>query len=948
VKKSLKKIYRKDGGDKLLPRLSLAVFNRPRTVAIVWLCLTIFGVASYTTFLKREGFPSVNIPFSVITGAYLVNDPAKVDAEVTKPIDDIVLQDKRVKHVQSHAQANFYDVVVQYSESTDANQAAKDLAKRISAARVLPPQATYKVETPKFGFTERGDDVVISLYAKQKGPSTEDLVVAAQDVVKYVKDQKLSDVASVSVVDPFIKGVDPATGLPATTQTKFDRYGVRQDNDNKFYDSVSVGIVQQRGTDVIKLNDKLQAAIERYNSLHKDSLYAATISATYANDIKDQISELQRALLEGLIAVLIIGSIVIAIRASLITVLSMLTVLAITVGVLFVAGISLNTITLFALILCLGLIVDDTIIMVEAIDAQRRKHRDPNKTVKVATRKVSRAMVAATSTAALSFAPFLFVGGILGSFIREIPITVITSLLVSLSVALFFIPFFARYLLLGPKQMGAKNVHEPAARYEAKIAQFIGRPMLWARKSRKKLFGVGIAAVLIGFLFIGAGGWLFQKVTFNIFPPSKDSNGLSVTMKFAPGTDIKQAEALADKADAIVGGGLGQNFRTASYYSRASSSDASLAIYLLPYNKRDVTAPQLQDQLDQKFKNFPGANVQVSQQENGPPAAAFTVQIRTTNREAAQRLAKDLNNSLLNKELTRPSGKKAKITSTSISDPGTYYRADGKLYTEVTANFDGTDTTTLVTLAQDAVKKEFPAAVLRSYGLPNDVLYFDIGQEQENQDSFKTLALAFPILLLAIYLLLAVQFRSLAQPLLIFMAIPFSLFGITLGLFLTNNAFSFFSMLGFFALIGLSIKNTILLTDYANQLRRTGLSAVDSAVGAVGERFRPLIATSATAIVSLIPLTLASPFWQGLTVVLIFGLLSSTFLVLTVFPYYYLGAEFLRLRISRKAALSWLVLTIGLTVALGKPALLPLIAVGVIVLEVIFGKLYRRYRSHSV
>jgi multidrug efflux pump subunit AcrB len=936
----LRKIYGKEGTDKLLPRLSLAVFGRPRTVAIIWLCLTVFGIASYTTFLKREGFPNINIPFSVISGAYLVNDPAKVDAEVTKPIDDIVIKDSRVKTVQSHAQASFYDVVIQYKEGTDAKSAGRDIDRRIKEAHAVPPAATVKVETPKFGFTERGDDIVISVYAKNGNVPVEKLVNAGQDVVGFVKDQHLSDIQSVSVIDPFVKGIDPATGLPASTQTKFDRYGVRQDGQNRFYDSVSVGLSQRRGTDVIKLNDKLEAAINRYNSRHKDAPYAAAISATFAHDIKDQISELQRALLEGLIAVLIIGSVVIALRASLITVISMATVLAITVGVLFLVGYSLNTITLFALILCLGLVVDDTIIMTEAIDAQRRRQRDARKTVQVATRKVSRAMVAATSTAALSFAPLLFVGGILGSFIRAIPVTVITSLLVSLCVALFFIPLFARYLLLGKNQMGAKNVREPAAAFEAKVAHFVGRPMLWAKNSRKKLVGVGLAAVFIGFLFIGAGVFLFSKVTFNIFPPSKDSNGLSVKMVFAPGTTINQAEAVADRADRIIGSNLGPNFKSAAYYSVASARDATLTVYLVPYNQRDVTAPDLQKKLERQFKRFDGAEVKVNQLDVGPPTSAFSVQIQTDDRIAAQHLATDINTYLLNRQLVRPSGKKAVIVSTSISDPGTFYRKDSKQYTEVTANFNDNDTTTLVTLAKDAVTKEFNAKKLASYGLSKDALKFDIGQEQENQDSFKTLAIAFPILLLVIYLLLALQFRSLAQPLLIFMAIPFSLFGITLGLYLTNNAFSFFAMLGFFALIGLSIKNTILLTDYANQLRRTGLSAVDSAVGALEERFRPLIATSFTAVVSLIPLTLSSPFWQGLTVVLIFGLLSSTFLVITVFPYYYLGAEFIRLRVSRKAVLFWLALTIAITLATRGKGLL-VAAIGVPLLQIVYGKIRR-------
>jgi multidrug efflux pump subunit AcrB len=943
--KKLTKVYKGDGQDQLLPRLSLAVFGRPRTVAIIWLCLTIFGIASYTTFLKREGFPSVNVPFGVASGAYLVNDPERVDKEVTKPIDDVILKDSRVKTVQSHAQANFYDVLIQYKDGTDAETAAKDLKKSVADAHVLPSQASVKIEAPKFGFTERGDDAVISFYAKHKGASTEDLVKNADGVVSYIKAQHFADVESISIVDPFVSGVDPATGQSAARQTKFDRYAVRQDGHNNFYDSVSIGISQRSGTDVIKLNDKIEAAVARYNTRHADSPYAAAVSATYAHDIKDQINELQRALLEGLVAVLVVGSIVIAIRASFITVLSMASVLAITIGVLFVIGYTLNTITLFALILCLGLVVDDTIIMTEAIDAQRRKHKDPHQTVKVATRKVSRAMVAATSTAALSFAPFLFVGGILGSFIRAIPITVITSLLVSLCVALFFIPFFARYLLLGKKQMGAKNVHEPAARFEAKVATFVGKPMLWAQHSRKKLFGVGMIAVFIGVGFIMGGGYLFSKVTFNIFPPSKDSNGLIVQMNFAPGTTIKQAETVADRADSIVAQKLGDNFTSAAYYSIGNSQTANLTVYLKPYDQRAITAPQLQSQLKEDFGHFAGAEVKVNQADVGPPSSAFNVQIQTDNRVAAEHLAKDINTYLHGRELTRPSGKVAKITSTSISDPGTYYRKDAKQYTEVSAGFEDTDTSTLVTLAQDAVKKEFTPAKVRSYGLPANALQFDIGQEQENQDSFKTLALAFPVLLLAIYLLLALQFRSLAQPLLIFMAIPFSLFGITLGLYLTHNAFSFFAMLGFFALIGLSIKNTILLTDYANQLRRGGATAVDAAVGAVAERFRPLIATSLTAVVSLTPLALSSPFWQGLTVVLIFGLLSSTFLVITVFPYYYLGAEFARLRISRRAVLLWAIETAVLSTLLiklgAKPSVIPLVALLVIVL----GKVYRKLRS---
>lgn len=948
-KKQLEKVYKDDGQDRLLPKLSLAIFDRSRIAAILWLCLTVFGVVSYTTLLQREGFPSVNIPYSTISGTYLVNDPSKVDREVAKPISDIALKDPQVKSVQTQSRGVFYTVILQYKEGTDAKKAGEAIARRAKDADVLPKLATLAAEAPKFGFTERGDDGVITVYAKEPGQSEAALAAEGEKVAAFIKEQGFGAIESISVVNPFVAGTDPISGQEVLTQTKFDRYGERANGQNTFYDSVAVGFMQKDGTDVIDLDARLREALTRYNNEHQGSAFTAVVSASYAPDIKDQISELQQALLEGLLAVLVIGSIVIAIRASIITVLSMLTVLAITLGVLFAVGYSLNTITLFALILCLGLIVDDTIIMVEAIDAQRRRRKDPRETVAVATRKVSRAMVAATSTAILSFAPLLFVGGILGGFIRAIPVTVITSLLVSLLVALVFIPLFARYLLLGKKQMGMKNVHEPAAGIEAKVAAFIAGPMLWARHSMKKLFAVGMVAVIIGFGFIAASGFLFQKVTFNIFPPSKDTNGMLVQLAFTPGTPIEQAEAITDKANAIVTKRLGENFKSASYYENASAQSATLYTYLLSYKERDITSVQLVEQVKGEFKGFEGARVTVAQLDVGPPASSFNVRIQADNRTAAVQLAQDIKSFLEGRELTRASGETAKIVTTSVSDPNVYTRDDGKVYVEVSAMFDDTDTTTLVALAQTAIEQEFTAEKLRSYGLAESALQFDFGQEEENQDSFKTLAIAFPVLLVAIYLLLSVQFRSLAQPLLIFMAIPFSLFGITLGLYLTDNAFSFFAMLGFFALLGLSIKNTILLTDYANQLRREGATAIDAAVGALEERFRPLIATSFTAVVSLLPLSLSSPFWQGLTTVLIGGLLSSTFLVITVFPYYYLGAEYIRLRVSRKACLAWLGLTIVVSIGLVQAgiaaSIIPLVAIALAIIMASSSKVLRRRSS---
>ena len=270
MKKTSKRIYRKDGQDRLLPRFSLFIFDRSRTAAVVWLCLTVFGIFSYTTLLKREGFPSINIPYSVIGGSYFVNDPQKVDAEVTRPISDIVLKDPRVKSVQASAQGMFYHVAVQYEEGTDAPKAVKEIERRIKDAGFMPKQATIEVETPKIGFTERGDDTVISVYAKEDGATTQELLTEGKKLAKHIKGQKLPDVLSVSAIEPFIEGTNTTTGATELSQTHFDRYAQRVKGQNRFYDSVSVGIDQKDGTDVIKLDEKIQEAVASYNKKPAD------------------------------------------------------------------------------------------------------------------------------------------------------------------------------------------------------------------------------------------------------------------------------------------------------------------------------------------------------------------------------------------------------------------------------------------------------------------------------------------------------------------------------------------------------------------------------------------------------------------------------------------------------------------------------------------------------
>lgn len=172
----------------LLQRFALYFFDRPRLTAILTLLVFGFGVLSYTTLLTREGFPSINVPFAVGQGAYLVNDPAKVDQQVAKPLSDFLLKQSSVKTVQTNSLANFYTVVVQYADGVDSGKESQVLQDKITAANILPPQASIKFTPAKFGFTMRGDDSVISFFSSAKPQSsTASLVDPADDAVAFLR-----------------------------------------------------------------------------------------------------------------------------------------------------------------------------------------------------------------------------------------------------------------------------------------------------------------------------------------------------------------------------------------------------------------------------------------------------------------------------------------------------------------------------------------------------------------------------------------------------------------------------------------------------------------------------------------------------------------------------------------------------------------------------------------
>lgn len=887
----------------LLGRFSLLFVKRYWLTIALWVTVLGFGIFSYASLLEREGFPPVQVPVAVVSGTYFVDNAEKVDQEVSIPVTDALLGIGDVEGVQTTSRENFFSAVVSFNEEISSQQGA-DLARaKIENSVSLPKGVELEYQVIDAAKFDNEYDALLALYSTE-GASARQLQDESVVVVERLRGTE--SIGKVATLDLFSEGVNPVTGQSVVNQMSYSRFGIREEGENQadFFNTILIGVSRDQNdetTDVIELNRIIEGRLEQINQELSGTEYQVVVAADFASQVTTQIDGLQSNLLTGLIAVSIVTFILISWRASLISAVFMVSVIVSIMGLLQLIGYSLNTITLFALVLTLGLFIDDATVILEAIDANRRKAKKATEVVAIAMRRVAAASAAGTMTTVLVFAPILFVSGVLGEFIRVLPATVIVSLLLSLLLSFILIPFMASGLLLRGR-MGKKNEKErnPVLILERWLADNLAKLPRTFNSSKLKGALVATAGFLLSFVFIGASFWYASQLKFNIFPPSKDSDAIAVNVSFNPGTTIDQAEVAADEIDTRVASVVGPNLERAAF-AIANERNAMIQLTLVSYQDREITAPQILEDLEAEFSDYSKASITVNQLDAGPPAAEFpfTMQVFGDDPESAIALAEEVGQFLESTALERENGTTFSVAETKINNTQAIVRTDGRRFVELAASFNADDVSALVVAAQEAVEERYPASELTSRGFDEDALGFDFGQESENAESFAALGFAFLVALGSMFLLLAIQFRSIVQPLLIFTAIPFSLLGVFAGLHYTDNPLSFFAMIGLIGLIGIVVNNTILLTDYANQERRAGSSPVDAIAESVDSRFRPLLVTTLTTIAGLLPLALTDPFWEPLAFTIIFGLLSSTVLVLVSFPYYYLVLEWLRGLVKR-------------------------------------------------
>ncbi|WP_137989817.1 efflux RND transporter permease subunit [Streptomyces vilmorinianum] len=674
-------------------------------------------------------------------------------------------------------------------------------------------------------------------------------------------------------------------------------------------------------------------------------------------------------------AVLVILVFLASLRSTLVTAVSIPLSVVLALIVLWTRDLSLNMLTLGALTIAIGRVVDDSIVVLENIKRHLGYGEERQAAILTAVREVSGAVTSSTLTTVAVFLPIGLVGGMVGELFGSFSLTVTAALLASLLVSLTVVPVLSYWFLRAPKGTSAdpEEARRLAEEKENKSRlQRLYVPVL-RFATRRRLTSVAIALVVL----VGTFG-MAPLLKTNFFDPGEQEI-LSIKQELAPGTSLGAADEAAKKVEQVLsttdgvkdyqvtvgssgfmaafGGGTGANQASyqvtledsASYETTRDAIDASLAkldgigdttiaagdgfgsqdlSVVVKASDADTLkkaseavkaeVAELDDVTDVQSdlsQSVPRISVKatakaadlgfddttlgmaVAQAVRGTPAGKAILD--DTERNIVLTSAKPATTMAELKALPLGPVKLGDIADVRlVPGPVSMTRIDGSRAATITAKPTGDNTGAVSAALQSKINAlELPEGATASIG----------GVSEDQSEAFLNLALAMLAAIAIVFMLLVATFRSLIQPLILLVSIPFAATGAIGLLVATGTAMGVPAMIGMLMLIGVVVTNAIVLIDLINQYRAQGLGVVEAVVEGGRHRLRPILMTALATIFALLPMALGITgeggfIAQPLAVVVIGGLITSTLLTLLLVPTLYAMVELRKERRAKKKA----------------------------------------------
>ncbi|MFZ5939576.1 MAG: efflux RND transporter permease subunit [Bacteroidota bacterium] len=729
--------------------------------------------------------------------------------------------------------------------------------------------------------------------------------------------------------------------------------------------AVFITVNQKEGRNVLKTAAELKPVIRRFEE-QLDPAMKVEIAYDQSERVKERISGFISNLLQGIVLVGLVIFLSLGVRSSLVVVIAIPLSIIIGLGIVDMSGFGLQQVSIAALVVALGLLVDNSIVMVENINRFLRLGHKRKEASILAASEIGWPVVTATLTTVLAFIPLAAMPDKAGAFIKSLPITIMGTLSVSLLIALTLTPLITSRLFREP-QPGVQQ-EKGVQRLLKWIIENPFRKTIIFALGHKRLVILLSVGILLGSVFLAR----FLGLSFF---PKGEQPALMVRINLPEGSNLQET----DKAARFVGSVLDTTSEVRHYTVNVGHGNPQIFYNIIPrrYDLKyaefyvELRSYQLEafndllERLRKSFSDYPGAKITIKEFEQGPPFEA-PVQINVTgkNLDELKRIAADVEAMVkaqpgavnvenefiktrtelffdINKEKANMLGVPVieidRAIRTAIAGIGvTSFRdAEGKEYRvivelEKDGEFELGDVNRVyvsslsgrqIPLSQLVTVRFLQApstinrynfdrtaqiladvksgyslddimnpviARLDSYPFPSGYGYKIRGELEGRMQAFGGMLNAIIIAMISIFAVLVLQFRSIRQPLIIFIAIPFAAIGMIWALLITGYTFSFTAFIGLTSLVGIVVNNSIILVDYTNKLRETGLETDEALRTAAETRLTPILLTALTTIGGLLPLTLrGGTLWAPLGWTIIGGLFVSTVLTLVVVPVFY-------------------------------------------------------------
>ncbi|MEH2308634.1 efflux RND transporter permease subunit [Nostoc sp.] len=847
-----------------------------------WIAVTVAGILAFSS-LKYALFPDITFPVVVVNATAPLTTALDTETKLTKPLEERLRSLEGLENIRSSTYPSQTAVSLSFAVGTNLETSTKKVETALKQL-TLPQGATSKIIPLNLN-----ESAAIS-YAIES--STRNLT----DLTKLAKDEIVSAIAKLPGVLK-VSLLGGATATPPLNPSNLSAASIPQAGATlvRFngQDALAFQVIKRGSANTLEVVSRVEEEVQRLRSTLKD--VKLTLAATQAKYIRQATQSTIDALLEAvLLSIVVIFPFLWNWRATLISALAIPTSLLATFIVMAIFGFNLETITLLALALVIGSIVDDAIVDVENIMRHIEDGETPRQAALLATNEIGLTVTAATLTAVAVFLPIGLMGGVIGQFFKPFGITVSAAMLASMLVARTLSPVLAIYWLKPKPSLSPRR----EARSWVAFAQSYKSLLSWSLNHRKIVVGLAVLSFIAGIALIPLipKGFIpkLDRGEFNIaytapLPSIPDlgrggqgGQGSNIpNSQFPIPNPLNDSLQVAKKLEDVVRKSPAVETVFTTVGSREGEPNKG-TLYIKLKEDRTITTGELQDQFRSTLPVLPGVTTSVEdiQFVDSGGQKPLQIALRGDDLQALSKAVKAI------KERIQRLPGFADVTVTGETNPqGEVFqieRLNNQRVAYVSANL-GKDLS--LGDATDKVVAEAKAV------LPSNVSLNLGGDSASQGEVFSSFGSTLALSALCIVVVLILLFKSWVDPLVIGVSLPLALVGAMLALLITKSDFGMISLIGFVFLLGLANKNAILLVDYINQLRNAGTERTEAILNTGLVRLRPIMMTTASTILGMLPIALGfgagSELRSPMAVAIAGGLVTSTILSLIVVPVVY-------------------------------------------------------------